>query len=183
MDDQEEIEYLVAAPLCCVSNAGPINYRLQDPVPFRDKLAQRLLELGATSEKRAIKIAVVGQWPVRCKAKLTATLQSDPSARFIMPNMSTEHGCVYLNTYPDSSFPEMAEDHGLSAHTEVLDALAVIDESSSDEVEEQGKRPLMAADKRRKIRKVIESSCCCVFGWCFFNMLLALDPGHSFSAV
>ena len=67
---------------------------LLDPAPFRDRLESHLRRLGATSEKRAIKLAVVGLWPFRCKAKLTATLLSDK--RFIVSNLGSLESCVYV---------------------------------------------------------------------------------------
>jgi hypothetical protein len=66
-----------------------------DPAPFRDRLESHLRKLGATSEKRAIKLGVVGLWPFRCKAKLTATILSDK--RFIVTNLgSVVDSCVHV---------------------------------------------------------------------------------------
>jgi hypothetical protein len=155
MDRQEEIEYLVS--VCCRIRLNVVNNRiLQDPTLYRDRLAHRLLELGATSEKRAIKLTIVGSWAVRCKGKLKTTLGSDPSARFIIAS-SDPDSCVYLNSQPASSLPAMTSGSSLLADSAIANALSAIDGSSSEEDEGPAKRPLMAADKRRKIRKVIQT--------------------------
>ena len=70
--------------------------------PYRDRLALTLLELGATSEKRAIEVSTVGSWAFRCKkgaGKLTTTMQSDPGARFVLTGEGLRLA-VHLNSHP-----------------------------------------------------------------------------------
>jgi hypothetical protein len=117
------------------------------PAPFRDRLELELRKLGATSEKRAISIATVGQWPFRCTAKLTATLLSDP--RFIVSNLGHMEACVHVPSQPS---PKLSD--ATLRNITVAD-VSSDEDSSSESAEEHAKRPLKASDKRRKIRRVI----------------------------
>ncbi len=90
------------------------------------------------------------------------TLQFDPSGRFILVSSGID-GSVYLNPQPALFLPTMASDRGLLADTTVMNAFSAMDDSSSAESADQAKRPLMAADKRRKIRKVTSKKCASSF--------------------
>jgi hypothetical protein len=89
-----------------------------DPAPFRDRLELELRKLGATSEKRAISLASVGQWSFRCKAKLTATLLSDP--RFIVSHLGALDAVVHVLAQPTPALSERAIGSSLFSSASVL---------------------------------------------------------------